>query len=342
MDDSDPNAISNTKFEHERGSRRFGLLEAAFVVFVVALGLLLFTGGSIRRAAEQIEPGTARDIAMALSEPAGWAADELPFNGWAEDATAWLSPDEDLGGGEGFVQAAAHTGAAERPLVTPDSFAPGELGASAEKLPLKRLLVTGDSLAMPLDVELARRLTGDDVKVDRDAHVGTGISKSALVDWAKLSAEQAQELQPDAVVLFIGANEGFPLDFGAGRRADCCGPEWASAYANRVRLMMDTYRRTGAARVYWLLLPAPQDPERAEIARAVNAAIRVAAQPYRAQVRVLDLPSIFTPGWRYRAAMLIGGRETIVRESDGIHLNDAGARVAADHVLEAIGRDFAR
>ena len=44
---------------------------------------------------------------------------------------------------------------------------------------------------MPLDVELARRLTGDDVKVDRDAHVGTGISKSALLDWAKLSAEQA-------------------------------------------------------------------------------------------------------------------------------------------------------
>ena len=106
--------------------------------------------------------------------------------------------------------------------------------------------------------------------------------------------------------------------------------------------MMDTYRRTGAARVYWLLLPTPQDPDRAEIARAVNAAIRVAAQPYRAQVRVLDLPSIFTPGWRYRAAMLIGGKETIVRESDGIHLNDAGARVAADHVLEAITRDFTR
>ena len=137
MDDSDPDAIRNTKFEHEHGSRRFGLRETAFTVLIVALGLLLFAGGSIRRAAEQIEPGTARDVAMALSEPAGWLADELPFNGWAEDATAWLSPDEDLGGGEGFVQAATQTGPAERPLVTPDSFAPGELGAQAAKLPLK-------------------------------------------------------------------------------------------------------------------------------------------------------------------------------------------------------------
>ena len=133
MDDSDPNAISKTKFEHEHGSRRFGLRETAFVVLVVALGLLLFTGGSIRRAAEQIEPGTARDVAMALSEPAGWAADELPFDGWAEDATAWLSPDEDLGGGEGFVQAAAQTGAAERPLVTPGFLRPGRAGRAAPR-----------------------------------------------------------------------------------------------------------------------------------------------------------------------------------------------------------------
>ena len=107
---------------------------------------------------------------MALSEPAGWAADELPFDGWAEDATAWLSPDEDLGGGEGFVQAAAQTGASRAPARHAGRLRPGRARrARPRSSPLKTLLVTGDSLAMPLDVELARRLTGDDVKVDRDA-----------------------------------------------------------------------------------------------------------------------------------------------------------------------------
>ena len=72
--------------------------------------------------------------------------------------------------------------------------------------------------------------------------------------------------------------------------------------------MMNTYRRGGRARVYWLTLPAPRDEDRQEIARAVNAAIEVAAQPYRAQVRVLDMDELFTPGGRYRDAMEVDGR----------------------------------
>ena len=106
------------------------------------------------------------------------------------------------------------------PPVSPDSFDPAELGAEPEPpRPLDKLLVTGDSLAMPLDVEMARRLAdaGDGGEVERDPHVGTGISKTGLVDWGKLSTEHVAEREPDAVVVFIGANEGF-ADARAGRR----------------------------------------------------------------------------------------------------------------------------
>jgi lysophospholipase L1-like esterase len=74
----------------------------------------------------------------------------------------------------------------------------------------------------------------------------------------------------------------------------------------------------------------------------VNAAIEVAAQPYRAHVRVLDMEALFTPGGRYRAAMTVGGRPQIVREPDGIHLNERGAELAADAVVEAVEADFAK
>jgi hypothetical protein len=48
---------------------------------------------------------------------------------------------------------------------------------------------------------------------------------------------------------------------------------------------------------------------------------------------------IFTPhGWR--AAMPVGGRETIVRQADGIHLNDAGAQLLSCVVLNRIRGDF--
>ena len=100
--------------------------------------------------------------------------------------------------------------------------------------------------------------------------------------------------------------------------------------------MIETYRQGGRARVYWLTVPAPRDSGRARISRAVNAAIGVAAEPYRAQARVLDMAALFTPGFRYRDAMDVGGRRALVREPDGIHLNARGAAVAADAVIEAL------
>ena len=44
----------------------------------------------------------------------------------------------------------------------------------------------------------------------------------------------------------------------------------------------------------------------------------------------------FTPGGRYSDTR----GQTRVREPDGIHLNEAGAGIAADVVLAALRRDF--
>jgi hypothetical protein len=280
-------------------------------------------------------------VVVAVGEPAGWLADRTPLDEWGDDALAFL---EDEGVGEqGGFDTTPSTAPGGVPAVTPDAFDPTELGAEPERpRPLDTLLVTGDSLSMPLDVETARRMadSGQDVDVQRDPHVGTGISKSDLLDWGRLSTEQVGEREPDAVVVFIGANEGFPLPGPGGEQIDCCGPRWAAVYANRVRQMMNTYRQGGGARVYWLTLPIPRDDDLAEVARAVNAAIEVAAQPFRSQVRVLDMASLFTPDGRYRDAMTVDGRRRIVREPDGIHLNGTGAGVAAERVLEAVRRDF--
>ena len=74
----------------------------------------------------------------------------------------------------------------------------------------------------------------------------------------------------------------------------------------------------------------------------VNAAIEVAAQPWRDQIRIVDTVPIFTPGDSYRDAIEVDGAETIVRESDGIHLNAEGSSIAADAVLDRIDADFTR
>ena len=319
------------------GARGFSARDALVCVFLAALLLCAFEGPSIRRAGERMDPGIQRTMVLAVGHPAGWVGDRLGLARISHDATAWLSPDRSLSSQAGFVNAPA-AASGKLPAVTPDSFDPVTLGGKPlPHRPLRTVLVTGDSMATPLDTEVARRLAaGSGVKVIREPHLGTGISKSLLVDWGKLSAQQVADKKPDAIVVFIGANEGFPMPGPGGKDVQCCGPAYAAVYANRVRRMMDTYRQRGAARVYWLTLPTPRGKDRQDVARAVNAAIKVAAEPLLSTVRVFDTVPIFTPGNKYRDAM----NGTIVRQSDGIHLNEAGAKIAADHVLALLRRDF--
>jgi hypothetical protein len=321
--------------------RRLRARDAVKVVSLTSLLLLLFAGSAVESAGEQMDRGVERSIVLAVGEPVGWLAEALPFDDAADSALAVISPDDDLDG-QGFdAPTEGQPSPRGIPPITPDQFDPAELGARATApRKLRTLLVTGDSLSIPLDSELAKRLTGEGVKVERDPHVGTGISKSGVVDWGKLSTKHVRDLEPEAIVVFIGANEGFPLPKPGGGQIDCCGPAWATVYAGRARRIMNTYRQGGAARVYWLGVPLPRDGVRREVQRSVNAAFDVAAQPWRSQVRLIDLASVFTPNGRYRDAMEVDGRRQIVREADGNHLNRKGAEVAADVVLEAVRRDF--
>jgi lysophospholipase L1-like esterase len=311
------------------------LRDTVVVLVVAALLLLVLEGPSIRRSGERMDPGLGRTVVLAVGHPAGWLGDRLPFAEASDDATAGLAP----AATEGDPAASFDAGGAPRGgvgPVTPDAFAPEEVGErSPAPRPLGRVLVTGDSLVMPLDAEVARRLAGAGVEVERDAYVGTGISKPELSDWGSLSSGQVRKFDPDAIVMWLGANEGFEM-----RGIECCGRDWAAEYATRARRMMDTYRRRGAARVYWLTLPTPRDGDQARVARTVNAGIRAAASALRAHVRVLDMGALFTPGGRYRAAMPVDGDDRIVRESDGLHVNALGARLAAERVLTEIQRDF--
>ena len=318
--------------------------DAVRLVAAATVALVLFEGSAVEAAGRQMDAGVERSIVLAVGEPVGAVADALPFEDIADGALAFISPDDDLSGQQGFDEQpteAAPRGGAVAPITT-DQFDPLELGVKPKPAgKLEKLLVTGDSLSLPLDSEIAKRLAPDGVKVIRDPHVGTGISKAGVVDWAKLSAQQVENDEPDAVVVFIGANEGFTLPGPDGEDVECCGPEWSAIYAGRARRLMDTYRQDGDARVYWLGVPLPRDGKRQRVQRSVNAAFEVAAQPWRSQVRLLDLTSVFTPNGKYRDAMEVDGRDQIVREPDGNHLNRNGAEVAAEIVLDAVRKDFA-
>jgi len=314
-----------------RGTAR----QAVALILLAALVLLVCAGDSVRSAGEELDDGPIKTMVLAVGHPAGWVADALPFAAIADELTGWVSSEDDLGSAGGGFEAPAGTGGetgAGAARVAPEAF-----GGTRE--PLRSLLVTGDSMAQPLDAVLARRTAAAGVRTERDAKVGTGISKTDIVDWSRLAGEQIAEQRADAVVVFLGANEGFPMPIG-GRDVECCSAAWAAEYATRTRAVIDAYRRGGAKRIYWLTLPAPREGARAAITRVVNDAIRVAAAGFGAPVQVVEAAGLFSPGFRYRDGLEIGGRERLVRDPDGIHLNERGAELLADRLLERLGRDF--
>jgi hypothetical protein len=323
------------------GLRRYRARDGVLSVLLAAALLVLFEGHSVLKAGDEMNPGVGRNVVLAVGHPSSWIAAQLPLASVAHTATAWLNPEAGLNGPGGFDQRGVSASAGQIPAVTPAAFEPTTIGERPPpRRPLHTLLITGDSMSMPLDSDLAQQLVPHGVHVIQDPHIGTGISTTFVVDWGKLSVAQVKADHPDAVVVFIGANDGFPMTGPNGHEVECCGAEWASIYANRVRQMANTYRQGGAAHVYWLTLPTPREPARRKIARVVNAAIDVGAQPWAEQVRVIDTVPTFTPGEIYRDAMTIHGTQTIVRQADGIHLNEAGSSLLATIVLEAIKRSF--
>jgi hypothetical protein len=203
-----------------------------------------------------------------------------------------------------------------------------------------RVLATGDSMIQIIDGDLQRRLRGrGPISVRSDAHISTGISKPFMFDWIAHARGSARTLHPDVTVMFLGANDGFPMGTRSGRKASCCGGDWVREYARRARTMMRSYARRGAGTVYWLLLPTPRAKSFQTVFRPVNRALRAAARSFPGVVHVVDLGATFTPGGRFRQSIRWQGRTVSVRQEDGVHLNVAGASIAATLIIRRMRRD---
>ena len=74
-------------------------------------------------------PGLGRDVVLAVGKPAGWVADGLPFAAAADDATAWLSPDDELDGGGCFDGGSRAAGRARRRRSRPTRSSRPTIGA---------------------------------------------------------------------------------------------------------------------------------------------------------------------------------------------------------------------
>ena len=217
----------------------------------------------------------------------------------------------------------------------PDQLRRFEIGAgrrASRQRPRPRLpslFFTGDSMMANLDT-IARDLLLGRARVSSAVRFATGLSKPGF-DWIRAARRDARRRHPRAVVVFLGADEGFAMRDPKGDSAPCCGQDWVVEYARRVSAVVDGY----ATRVFWLTQPAPRAASRAEIYRAVNDGLALAAVG-ASDLELVDVADLLSPGFVYRTFMRLNGRRTRIRDRDGVHLTLAGALLADRLVMHAL------
>lgn len=194
------------------------------------------------------------------------------------------------------------------------------------------VLSTGDSTMLGIDGFLSDEL-GDGATSRSDVQLGSAISRGDY--WTRHARSQTRRLHQAVTVISLGAAyDAYPLRTLDGQTAECCDQPWVLAYSRRVRSMMLTYLRGGRGRVFWLTPPLPRSADRQRITTAVNAAVLQAAHGL-AGVSVERIDLFFSPGG-YRDSIPYQGRDVLVREPDGVHLNISGTAIAAQLLAPAI------
>ena len=199
-----------------------------------------------------------------------------------------------------------------------------------------KVLAAGDSEMQELDAMIRSGL-GSRARLHSDARISTGLTNTFFFDWVAHARSQGASYRPDVTVMFIGANDGFPLPAG-GRQLPCCSRAWSKALAGRARSMVNSYSRRGAGVVYWFLLPLPRSPDLRRMFRAINLGYQLAAAANPDDMRLIDATKTFTPHG-YRNSMRVGDRTITVHQADGYHLSYPAMRIASKLVLEAMRRD---
>lgn len=194
-----------------------------------------------------------------------------------------------------------------------------------------RVWLGGDSMTIELAQSVEEAVTGrPEIALATHPQVSSGLSRPDFFDWPAYFRDEVLPGDPEVVVVMFGANDSQGLDIdGTAYQPDA--PEWKAEYRRRVGVVMDQLRGEGRL-VLWVGQPHMADPGFDERMAELDAIYAEEAEA-RPWVRFLDSRPVLSPdGDGYQATA--GG--TSLRQSDGIHLDRAGADLLAEAVLAAI------
>ena len=364
--EEDPVRVREEPSRHRDGrrprtedGRRFGTAGHALVVAVLALlfGALLVAPG-MHKAAYNGQPGTKRDVALALTGGLDHVSHALLLDRprkLVQDVVGREDADEinvAIVAPPATTESTTTTATATTPRPKPTT--PAKKPAAKSKPPAKvafspkkklRIWVAGDSLVITPGYAIVRAAGGSPAIESVggvDGHVATGLTRPDVFNWFQEIAKKMKELKPNVVVLNFGGNDnhGYMTGLPPGLSAvgDFAGPTWNREYLRRVRIVMDTINRAGAT-VVWIGLPIVSSPKMTGSFDKINAIVVEEAKRRGPRKAIyIDTYTMFAGdnGGFTEYLEDAKGDPVKVRAGDGVHFDVAGGNMIAREVLRRL------
>ena len=329
------------------GRARRPVHHAVLAATAALLLAALLDAEALQDTASQQPFGWRRDVALALAEPLVDVSRALHLGA----PRRWLESTFDR-------PTTRRDPAAPDPPTTTTTAVPPPTGSTAttnppattttqphRRLPTTdaplRLLFAGDSMteaAGPALLDAADALGV--VAAEHELRYSSGLTRPDYFDWPAHLSMLLTELDPEAVVVFIGANDAQGIETAAGP-VSFRSEAWVTEYRSRVAATMDLLTADGRL-VYWVGQPVMRPDGYDDRMRTLTEIYRSEAERHPG-VRFVETRLAFAgPDGGYTAYLPdAAGHPVLVRRDDGIHLTPAGAERLVALLLDALRQDWA-
>ncbi len=342
-----PEVSEKRRRNRTEDGRRYSSAGNGLVVAMLALlfGALLNAPG-MHKASFNRDPGTGRDVALALTGGLAGVSGALQLDRPRElvQSVAGRADADEID--VAIVIPPTSTKPGGQPTSKPAvAKPPGKMKFTPKKK--LRLWVAGDSLDIVPGYSVVRAAGASPVIESVggvDGQVATGLTRPDVFNWFEHIRKQVKKLKPHVVVLNFGGNDdkGYMTGLPDGTTiGDFGGPSWTKEYRRRVAGVMDIVNRAGGT-VVWVGLPITRSEAQTQRFDIVNAAVQKEAKARGKKAIFIDTYTMFagdTGGFTEYLENAKG--DTVkVRAGDGVHFDNEGGDIIAREVLKQLNTTF--
>jgi hypothetical protein len=199
----------------------------------------------------------------------------------------------------------------------------------------RKVLLIGDSLMESAGAAATGDLQHQGFQVQVAAYFGTGLLDTRF-DWLARMRQLVAQYRPDIVVVEFVGNYGL---FGTRPGIADMTPQFSAAWAAAAQQATDILS-SGHAQVYWVLGPPMAKPAMEAKLRTLDEiyqGLRAPASPARRPLFVDEVkPFSDAQGGYLPSVVGPDGKQTPLRQSDGLHLTPSGTQRFADAITATL------